>query len=81
MGMFDWVQHPSEPCWNCAKPVSDWQSKDADCTLDTVEPSAVRRFYSSCDACGAWNQYKVIPGVGWTVKPNHGKAWEASKKT
>ena len=63
MGMFDYVNYPPQPCWRCGRPVggpTQWQSKSrADCYINTLEPSMVSEFYSACDSCGAWNQYRV----------------------
>lgn len=58
MGMFDYIKYKA-PCWKCGKELTNFQSKDGDCVMDTIQPSVVNRFYDSCN-CGAWNEYKVI---------------------
>jgi hypothetical protein len=61
MGMFDWVNYPEENCpeIDCKGKVNGWQSKDAQCMLDTVQPEMVDYFYASCDTCGKWIEYEV----------------------
>lgn len=78
MGMFDWVDHPTQPCWRCQSPVGGWQSKDADNELATVPPSRVTRFYAACDSCSAWNEYRVVAHVV-TIEPAHGREWEEAR--
>jgi hypothetical protein len=57
MGMYDDVDAPELPCWNCGSPVSGWQSKDGPRALLTVPTTDVDRFYSSCPLCGARNEF------------------------
>ena len=59
MGMFDYVQHEA-PCYNCGEILAVWQSKSGDCWLDTLTTDEVTNFYTSCDECGAWNEYNAI---------------------
>ena len=56
MGMFDYV-HFEMVCPKCAEMVRGFQSKDAGCNLDTIEPDGLQNFYTSCDACGAWIEF------------------------
>lgn len=70
MGMFDYVRY-SAPCYKCGHTLNEWQSKDHDCSLDTVEPTQVSRFYTACPKCRAWNEYKVEPPKEATITPNH----------
>ena len=79
MGMFDWVNYPEKPCWKCRTLVSGWQSKDAECNLNTIEPAKVQRFYTSCDSCGAWNEYKVI-AKEVQVEEDHGDEWKRQEE-
>lgn len=60
MGMFDYVNYEA-PCGKCGTMLGpeDWQSKDHHCTMATISPRKVRRFYASCDNCGEWNEFKV----------------------
>ena len=60
MGMFDHVKYEA-PCAKCGVILTDWQSKDGPCLLQTLDPHQVRNFYTSCDACKQWNEYDVIP--------------------
>lgn len=57
MGMFDRVLF-SMPCPRCGNVVSDFQTKDLDCTLTLVVPwkPGIRSFYSSCP-CGRFIQF------------------------
>lgn len=55
MGMFDYVRYLA-PCKKCGAEINEWQSKDADCVLETVEVSQVFRFYGSCPSCNEWNE-------------------------
>lgn len=50
MGMFDYVKY-SAPCPKCGTVLIGWQSKDAGCNLDTLEPKDVGYFYDFCDKC------------------------------
>lgn len=61
MGMFDYVDAPPVAC-PCGAEVSGWQSKDADCFLEHVDPRQVDRFYSTCTACGRRHEFhRFIP--------------------
>ena len=61
MGMFDHVRYRMQ-CPKCGREVSNFQSKDGDCTLDILDTWQVSYFYSSCK-CGAWIEFvrKVDP--------------------
>lgn len=59
MGLFDYVEYTA-PCWRCGTSLTSWQSKDADCEMTTVRPSDVLCFYTSCQKCGAWNQFDRV---------------------
>ncbi len=56
MGMFDYV-HFKMPCPECGCTTNEWQTKDSDCELDTVEPDGVYCFYAVCKGCGAWIEF------------------------
>ena len=56
MGMFDYVNFKM-PCPRCGEELKNFQSKDSDCYMGTVEPESVCRFYGSCE-CGAWVEFE-----------------------
>lgn len=61
MGLYDYVNHPSIPCWRCARPVIGWETKTGfDPGLATILPEQCASFYSRCSRCGAWNEYIVV---------------------
>lgn len=60
MGMFDYIKYKA-PCRKCGFILTEWQSKDGECELATLEPSQVETFYGICPQCETWNRYKVIP--------------------
>ena len=60
MGMYDNVDYKAD-CSECGTPLSDFQTKDTDCTLSTVSVYECRNFYTSCDSCGSWNEFDVVP--------------------
>jgi hypothetical protein len=53
--MFDYV-NVSMPCPNCGAVVDNFQSKDGDCDLDTIEPDGLACFYAGCE-CGVWIEF------------------------
>jgi len=63
MGMFDYVRY-SAPCVKCGNIIdSNWQTKDADCRLDTVDIDKLSRWYVICERCDAWNEKQFKPGT------------------
>ena len=58
MGMFDYVAYECD-CEKCGEPLSNFQSKDAACNMDTIGPSQVDYFYTTCDKCGSWHDFEV----------------------
>ncbi len=58
MGMYDYVEYEAK-CKKCGEPLEGFQSKDAECLLETVLPKDVKDFYTTCEACGQWNEFKV----------------------
>lgn len=60
MGMFDYVKYEAN-CRKCGELLKEFQSKDGDCMMETLEPKDVQRFYTNCDACDTWNEFKVEP--------------------
>jgi hypothetical protein len=63
MGMFDYVNVPITGCPYCGKEgLTDWQSKDGDCLLVTVEYWEVDNFYTHCDFCRLLVEYvRTVP--------------------
>ncbi len=52
MGMFDWVNFEMH-CPKCGRLVNDFQSKDFNCSLITIDPTMITDMYSMC-SCGHW---------------------------
>lgn len=59
MGMFDYVKYDGK-CGKCGSSIKMWQSKDAECLLEYLEPKDVNHFYSNCDKCDTWNEMEVV---------------------
>lgn len=60
MGMFDYV-HFEMDCPTCGAKVGTFQSKDASCNLDILEPDRLQHFYSDCRECKAWIEFFKPP--------------------
>ncbi len=58
MGMFDCVNYECT-CPVCHSKVSDFQSKSGDCMMKKVEPTTVDNFYSDCNKCGCWIEFRA----------------------
>ena len=54
--MFDYVNYKVK-CPTCGKEISDFQSKDGGCMMDTLEPKDVCNFYALCHDCHTWIEY------------------------
>ena len=69
MGLFDYVDFEM-PCPNCGKKVDDFQTKDGDVYMSTVDAFSVDSFYSSCGECGLWIEFNrnVPRSTGPVVK-------------
>jgi len=68
MGMFDQVNFEM-PCPKCGETLRDFQTKDAECALDTIEPDGVANFYSGCK-CGQWVEFsRRMPRRALREKP------------
>lgn len=72
MGMYDEIDYECE-CPFCGSLLKGFQSKDGPCDFLTLKPEEVRRFYTSCDNCGKWVEYKVIPAppIGLELVKDH----------
>jgi predicted RNA-binding Zn-ribbon protein involved in translation (DUF1610 family) len=57
MGMYDNIRTPDIKCPHCGEVVTGFQSKDADCALDTLDYWEVDNFYTSCVSCGTWLEF------------------------
>lgn len=57
--MYDYVKFRME-CPNCNRLVDDFQSKDRERILNTLEFWEVNTFYSSCKNCGTWIEFNRI---------------------
>lgn len=57
--MFDTVQYRTR-CWRCEELLREFQTKDGPHLSETVEVRSVKRFYTTCSKCGAWNEYRVV---------------------
>ena len=68
MGMFDYVTVPQEfrACPKCGAALEEFQSKDGECLLSTLDYRLVGNFYTSCESCQAWVEYrrKIPPAMG-----------------
>ena len=61
MGMYDYVNFKTN-CPKCGTELSAFQTKDANCNLDWVDPVAINNFYTSCK-CGNWIEFNrnILP--------------------
>lgn len=59
MGMFDYIDYECN-CPDCGAVVKGFQSKDGFCVMETLKPSDVKSFYSSCDKCKVWLEFTVV---------------------
>lgn len=60
MGIFNYVDFKCK-CPKCGETVADFQTKDGDLFLDTVNYGEVHNFYSSCDKCRVWIEFNLNP--------------------
>ena len=60
--MFNYVNFIIK-CPKCGSSIYDFQTKDGDLTLRTVEFFEVDNFYSSCDKCGVQIEYTLKPEI------------------
>ncbi len=65
MGMFDRVNFECI-CPVCHAKVDGFQSKSGRCELDTIEPTEIANFYSSCKKCGCWIEYTAKKVTNFT---------------
>lgn len=69
MGLFDYVKH-EEPCTKCGAPLRNWQTKDAECYLNELDPEDVPiggTYYAFCDNCRLRVTYYKRP-TGFTLE-------------
>lgn len=62
MGMFNYVNFIIK-CPKCGSSIYDFQTKDGDLTLRTIEFYEVDNFYSSCNKCGTQIEYTLKPEI------------------
>lgn len=67
MGMFDYV-NLTDKCRKCNRRLGNFQSKDGECTLKRLEPSEVKNFYTACDHCHEWHEYRVTPARAFSIE-------------
>lgn len=68
MGVFDYVTYSCD-CPSCGAPIKEFQTKDGDPYLNTVEPWTVREFHAFCDGCKACLRFDAVPvEVRWEAK-------------
>lgn len=65
MGMFDYVNVKIE-CPICGKTLKSFQSKDAKCVMNTIDPMYVDNFYNICFGCNSRIEFsrsygRVVP--------------------
>lgn len=53
MGMFDYVKFEMA-CPKCGKPISEFQTKDLERELITVDYKSTKSFYGMCESCRTW---------------------------
>lgn len=80
MGMFDDITG-TLPCQHCGQDVSGFQSKDGPCVLASLTPEQLfeeagsgARFYTSCRACGYWNEWTFAPPTEVRIVPTERQA-------
>ena len=59
MGMYDTVEFTC-PCPKCGEIVDSFQSKDRYCLMERLKPYQVRGFYSYCNKCKTWIEFKTV---------------------
>lgn len=62
MGMFDYVAVAID-CPECGAALTGFQTKDGNCFLELVHPNSVLNFYTACDECGTWVEFRKPPPV------------------
>ena len=53
--MYDYVNFQM-PCPRCGCVLLAFQTKDAHCVMDTIDPDGIGQFYTSC-RCGMWVEF------------------------
>ena len=56
--LFDYVEYEDE-CPQCGRKLIEFQTRDGDCVMDTLQPYQVKHFHTSCPKCDVWIEYKV----------------------
>lgn len=69
MGLFDYVIFEA-PCVKCGTALRGWQTKStSDPYMEHITPDKIvgGEFYATCDACGQWNEFQVVP-TGYVIR-------------
>ena len=66
MGMFDWINFEMY-CPICGNKVIGFQSKSANCNLEYLDFWQVDNFYSSCEQCGTWIEFRLKKDRKFTI--------------
>jgi hypothetical protein len=67
MGMFDYVDYKAN-CPICNAEITNWQTKEAQCHMDTIEPWRVTGFHAYCRECNSWLEATVDAEIEYVVK-------------
>jgi len=67
MGMFDSINFKIK-CSECGNVIDDFQSKDGDCLLNTLEFWEVDNFYSSCSTCNKRIEFTLKKEVSERIR-------------
>jgi hypothetical protein len=80
MGMFDNVSYECA-CPVCHDKVDGFQSKDGECIMETLEPSQVCTFYTTCGNCGCWLEFNATKHINTKfILTAHGKGHKPLKQ-
>lgn len=66
MGMYDHVIF-KDKCPKCGHEMEDFQTKERDCVMANLTPHQVTIFYTFCEDCGMWFNYRVEPKEGIVI--------------
>ena len=62
MGTFDYVKFECKcPC--CGSLLNDFQTKDGFNMMERIDFYPLRRFYTFCDKCGLWVEFRRKPAT------------------
>lgn len=58
MGLYDYINFKMN-CPRCKKDMGEFQSKDGDCGMETLDWWEVDNFYTSCEHCRTWVEFTL----------------------